>query len=156
MRNRDFRISENSRQEMSFFTPVFETDESLNKLYRQAQELALTYNKKHDEHVSAAKLNISAVLHLLYQRVISIQLKNSESDPFSRLGVLAEKNEDCAKALAFYDKMFPSELSNGSSVTEAEKDLALSDTGTGAEAMKNPVEETARAFFVHQVLVSNP
>lgn len=156
MRNRDFRISENSRQEMSFFTPVFETEESLNKLYRQAQDLALRYNKNHDEHVSAAKLNISAVLHLLYQRVISIQLKNSESDPFSRIGVLAEKNEDCAKALQFYDKMFPSELSKGSALAKEDKDPSLSETGTGSEAMKNSTEETARAFFVHQVLVSNP
>ncbi len=156
MRNRDFRISENSRQEMSFFTPVFETEESLNKLYRQAQELALIYNKNHEDHVSAAKLNISAVLHLLYQRVISIQLKNSETDPFSRIGVLAEKNEDCAKALQYYDKMFPSHLGNGSALTEEDKDPSLSETGTGAEIMKNPTEETARAFFVHQVLVSNP
>ncbi|MCR4676904.1 MAG: alpha-amylase [Sphaerochaetaceae bacterium] len=156
MRNRDFRISENSREEMSLFTPVFETDESLGKLYRQAQELALTYNKNHEDQVSAAKLNISAVLHLIYQRVISIQLRNSETDPFSRIGVLAEKNEACREALDYYNRKFPSELGNGSAVTEEEKKKALEDEVTGMEAIEAPVEEVARAFFVHQVFLANP
>ncbi|MCQ2397917.1 MAG: alpha-amylase family glycosyl hydrolase [Sphaerochaetaceae bacterium] len=137
MKNRDFRISDNSRQKMIFFSPVFETKENLRRMYIQAQELSHTYNTKHQEKVSAAKLHSCAVLHLIYQTVISAYLKETDSDPFSRISVLAGKSEDCMKVLDYYGRMFPTELDD-------EVSEALS------------TEETVRAFFVHQVYQANP
>lgn len=133
MKNRDLRISDNSRQKMIYFSPVFETDLRPDQLYRQAQEIALVYNSKHDETITAGGLNSSAVLHLVYQTVITEFLKTKESDPFSRIGALADRNPDCAAVLDYYDKMFPTELEKST------------DT-----------EELVRAFFVHQVLQANP
>lgn len=134
MKNRDLRISNIARNSMTYFNPVFETDYELQDLYRQAQEVSFTYNKSHEEKISASKVNISAVLHLVYQTVISSYLSNSESNPFSRISVLAQKNQDCAKVLDFYNTAFPSEL-----------------PGYGDET-----EENVRAFFVHQVFQANP
>jgi len=133
MKNRDLRISDNSRQTMTYFNPVFETDHKPDQLYRQAQEVALVYNTKHDKPITAGGLNSCAVLHLVYQSVITEFLKTKESDPFSRIGALADRNPDCASVLDYYDKMFPTEL-------EKTKDT----------------EELVRAFFVHQVLQANP
>ena len=139
MKNRDLRISEKSRETMTFFDPVFETDEDLKNMYMQARDIASQYNAGHDDKVSAAKVNISAVLHLIYQTVITDYLKNSESNPFSRISMLAKKNESCADVLYYYDKKFPTEL-----------DTINDSMREGA------ADETARAFFVHQVFQANP
>lgn len=132
MKNRDFRISGISRKTMSLFAPVFETEKTPRELYRQAQDVAALYNSKHEEKVSAAGLNSSAVLHLIYQTVTTEFLKTKETDPFSRISVLAERNKDCAAVLSYYSEMFPTELEETDS------------------------EETARAFFIHQVFQANP
>ncbi len=135
MKNRDFRISEISRTEMSYESPVFETSNKINEMYRQAQEVTFIYNESHDRPLSAANVHICAVLHLVYQTVISAYLRGTDSDPFSRIRVLAEKNEAAKEVLSFYSKTFPSKLS---------------------DARFDSLEETARAFFVHQVLEANP
>ncbi len=133
MKNRDFRISDNSRQDMTYFKALFETDVRFGQLYRQAQEVALRYNQSHQKTVSSAKLNSAAVLHLVYETIISFYIRNSETDPFSRITVLAEKNDACKEVLEYYSKMFPS---------------ALNEEIT--------TEETLREFFVHQVYQENP
>mgnify|MGYP004444002979 FL=1 len=135
MKNRDFRISENSRLEMIYEKPMFETTNGIDNMYRQAQEVAVVYNNNHEEPLSAGKIYTSAVLHLIYQQVISAYLRFSESDPFSRITVLAQKNKDCDDVLCYFDKVFPTRLSD-------ERFLKK--------------EESARAFFVHQVLEANP
>lgn len=136
MKNRDFRISDLSRKSMTYFNPVFETDEDIQKFYRQAQDVAFSYNKSHTEKITASKVNVSAVLHLVYQTVISAYLRNTETNPFSRISVLAEKNQDCANVLEYYNTSFP---------TYIEEDKNSKDT-----------EEKVRAFFVHQVFQANP
>ncbi len=133
MENRDFRISAKSRNTMTLLTPIFETEEEFITMYRQAQEVALLYNKKNEDQVAAGKLHASAILHLIYQTVINEYLSVTESNPFSRITVLAEKNEDCKKVLDFYNKMFPTLLNE-----------------------YNSTEETIRSFFVHQVFQANP
>ncbi len=135
MKNRDFRISENSREEMTYNKPMFETSDSAEQMYRQAQEVSQTYNKSHEHPLAAGRVYTSAVLHLIYQSVISAFLRGSDADPFSRIAVLAEKNEDAEAVLSFYDKMFPTML----------KDQMILGS-----------VETVRAFFVHQVLQANP
>lgn len=124
---------------MTFDSPVFETDEEIKKMYHEAQKVAKLYNDNHEEKVSSAKLNISAVLHLIYQSVISTYLRNSDSNPFSRISTLAAKNESCADVLFYYDKMFPTKLEQ------------IHDN-----VREGVAEETARAFFVHQVMQANP
>ena len=135
MKNRDFRISENCRLEMAYEKPVFETLEKAEKTYRQAQEVALLYNNSHEHPVAAGKVFTAAVLHVIYQTVISSFLRGSDADPFSRITVLAGKHKDTADVLAFYDKAFPSRLNVD---------------------YTSRTDETVRAFFVHQVLLANP
>ena len=135
MKNRDFRISENSRREMTYESPVFETLGDPAQTYRQAQEVAMIYNSSHEHPVAAGKVFTAAVLHVIYQTVISGFLRGSDADPFSRITVLAGKHKDAAEVLSFYDKAFPSRL----------KESYISRT-----------DETVRAFFVHQVLLANP
>ncbi len=135
MKNRDFRISENSREEMIYEKPVFETSEGIQDMYRQAQEVSLAYNNSHEHPLSAGKVYTAAVLHLVYQRIISTFLRGTEAEPFSRIAVLAGKNKETADVLNFYDKMFPTKLNDPKIVRG---------------------EETVRAFFVHQVFQANP
>lgn len=135
MKNRDLRISRSCRIDMAYDKPVFETSSRIGEMYRQAQELVQVYNESHDGHLSAANVHICAVLHLIYQTVISAYLKGTDLDPFSRIQVLAQKNEACKEALTFYSRMFPTELSD-------QRFYGL--------------DETARAFFVHQVFEANP
>ncbi len=135
MKNRDFRISETSRLEMTYEKPMFETDENASQMYRQAQEVAQVYNNSHEHPITAGRVYTSAVLHLVYQSVISVFLRGTDSDPFSRISVLAEKNKDTEQVLSFYDRMFPTRLDNLHFIHGV---------------------ETVRAFFVHQVLQANP
>jgi len=135
MKNRDFRISENSRLEMDYTKPMFETSEKSDRMYRQAQEVSVAYNTNHDHPLAAGKVFTSAVLHLIYQTVISAFLRGSDEESFSRIAVLAEKNKDTADVLEFFDEKFPSKLSD--------PDILRS-------------VEIVRAFFVHQVLEANP
>ena len=79
MKNRDFRISENSREEMTYTKPMFETSDRADQMYRQAQEVSLAYNGSHDHPVSAGKVYTSAVLHLVYQAVISTFLRGRDA-----------------------------------------------------------------------------
>ncbi|MCF0238597.1 MAG: alpha-amylase [Sphaerochaetaceae bacterium] len=121
---------------MSYIKPVFETAESPKDLYRQAQEVAYCYNTKNkNQTISAGKLHASAVLHIVYQTVISTYLRGSSDEPFSRINVLAKKNKSCMEVLQYFDKMFPTLL-----------DHSLYAYG----------DEVARAFFVHQVFLANP
>ena len=136
MENRDFRISEICREIMTYEKPMFETSERADRMYRQAQEVSVVYNNSHEHPITAGKIYTSAVLHMVYQSVISVFLRGSDSDPFSRISVLAEKNRDTADVLDFYDKSFPTRLSKSSDLLHG--------------------VETARAFFVHQVLEANP
>ena len=136
MKNRDFRISEICREIMTYEKPMFETSERADRMYRQAQEVSVVYNNSHEHPITAGKIYTSAVLHMVYQAVISVFLRGSDSDPFSRISVLAEKNKDTADVLDFYDRSFPTRLSESSDLLHG--------------------VETARAFFVHQVLQANP
>ncbi|MBQ2528051.1 MAG: alpha-amylase, partial [Spirochaetales bacterium] len=136
MENRDFRISEICREIMTYEKPMFETSERADRMYRQAQEVSVVYNNSHEHPITAGKIYTSAVLHMVYQAVISVFLRGSDSDPFSRISVLAEKNKDKADVLDFYDRSFPTRLSESSDLLHG--------------------VETARAFFVHQVLQANP
>ncbi len=135
MRNRDFRISETSRKDMPYEKPMFETSEKSEHIYRQAQEVSQLYGKSHEHPISAGKVYTSAILHLIYQSVISAFLRGSDSDPFSRISVLAQKNKDTADVLNYYDKTFPTKLEEPNNLKAV---------------------ETVRAFFVHQVLQANP
>ncbi|MGE4524803.1 MAG: alpha-amylase family glycosyl hydrolase [Sphaerochaeta sp.] len=144
MITRDFRISVRTRTEMDFFPALFPSDSDLLSLYKQATELAYIYNSKvkakgGNDWVSAGKLHATAVLHQLYQSVLSRYLSDSEPDFFTRLTALINKNHAAQEVLAFYIKEFPSPLL-------VQQSLPLDYF----------YEESLRGYFLHQVMQENP
>lgn len=145
MEKRDFRIAEPTREKIKIFKEVFPSDESIDLLYREASLLAFTYNNelkkegKAEGFVSPGKLHASAVLHLIYQIVLSARIGDSQPDFFTRRIATVMGNEELLNALAFYSKTFPSP--------------ALNESRPGNEKR---ITEDMRGFFVHQVLLQNP
>lgn len=135
MKNRDLRISEKSRKVMDFPYPVFQTDNGLVKMYRQAQKLAAAFNKTHEKKLSAAKLHTVAVINLVCQHLISRYVRDTDCDFFARFASLAEKNDACGEVIDFFDYEFPTKI---------------------PETVIMPREEMVRAFFLHQVFLVNP
>jgi len=129
---------------MDFFSALFSSTYEVGILYRQANELAHQYNLKTkerggSEYVTAGKLHATAVLHLLYQTVLTRYLSDTEPDFFSRLTALLNKNHAGSDVLAFYMKEFPSPLL-------LEQQLPLDFF----------YDESLRGYFVHQVMLDNP
>ncbi len=129
---------------MDFFSALFPSTTELGTLYKQANELAHQYNLKikergGSEYVAAGKLHATAVLHLLYQTVLTRYLSDTEPDFFSRLTALLSKNHAGSDVLAFYMKEFPSPL--------------LLDQQLPLDFFYN---ESLRGYFVHQVMLDNP
>ena len=129
---------------MDFFSALFPSTSELGILYRQANELAHQYNLKikdrgGSEYVAAGKLHATAVLHLLYQTVLTRYLSDSEPDFFTRLTALLSKNHAGNDVLAFYMKEFPSPLL-------LEQQLPLDYF----------YDESLRGYFIHQVMLDNP
>lgn len=129
---------------MDFFSALFPSTNTVGTLYRQANEIAHLYNSKVKEKdgsgfVSAGKLHATAVLHLLYQTVLSRYLNDTEPDFFSRLTSLMAKNHAGSDVLAFFIKEFPSPL-----LLEQQLPLELF------------YDESLRGYFVHQVMLDNP
>ena len=137
MKNRDLRITKKSRRGMNYYLPVFEIKYGLNNLYKQSQELETLYNsvsESDEDKVYASKLQACAVINSAYQYVIESFNSAENSDIFSRIAVLAEKNQSCMDVLKFFESVFPSML----------------------EDLKNDMEENTRSFFLYQVYSANP
>jgi glycosidase len=129
---------------MDFFPALFASDSDLGALYKQATELAHIYNSKvkakgGNDWVSSGKLHATAVLHQLYQSVLSRYLSDNEPDFFTRLTALINKNHAAQEVLAFYMKEFPSPLL-------IQQSLPLDFF----------YEESLRGYFIHQVMMENP
>lgn len=141
---RDFRIALKTRQDIDYQEPVFAVENELDGLYEQAKALSLKYNKRQkalnaEQYLSAAKLNASGMLHVLYQAVISRYLIEQDHDFFSRLTPQITRNHSCQEVLVFFAREFPSPVLNAQQPTAPYL-----------------MEETARGFFVHQVMLENP
>lgn len=147
MKNRDFRISETTRRFIDIQEPLFSTEEGMSSFYRQAAEVAYKYNEdrkkagKSDFFLSAGKLNASAVLHMIYQVVLSFLLEDGQKDYFSRRLATVESNEELRNALLLFSKEFPS------IVLEHEKP---------APSLEKRKEEDMRGFFIYQLMIENP
>ncbi|MGD1823305.1 MAG: alpha-amylase family glycosyl hydrolase [Pleomorphochaeta sp.] len=141
MTSRDFRLSNIIRTELKDYSIYFQTNKKISSFYKQAQELSYNYNTTtlKNDYLSASKVNACAILHTLYQNLITNYIKNSDSSFFSRMLPLVSKNKDANEVLAFYSKEFPSPL--------------LTDQQVSIEQY---TEETIRAFFVHRVMTHNP
>ncbi len=129
---------------MDFFPPVFISDSELSALHRQATELAYFYNQRVKEKggndwVSPSLLHATAVLHQLYQSVLTHYIAGSEPDYFTRLTNLISKNHATSSVLAFFMKEFPSPL--------------LVEQGMPLDFF---YEESLRGYFIHQVMLENP
>lgn len=135
MKNRDLRIAQSTRDRLELDSLVFET---LNPqaYIDQAKSISYSYNLSFDKPIRSSDLYTTAVLHLVYQCVISRFIHYSDLYFFTRFSNLANKNEDVRSLLDFYDSSFPSEIFKNVPV-----DLLR--------------EEAARGFFVHQVMLEN-
>lgn len=142
MISRDFRISRRTRTRIKYNEVVFSTEQNLNSYYPQSQEIAFKYNELKDKEIpymSAANLNASAILHYLYQDIITRYLTNNNKVFFSRLTKEIQNDNDAESTFTFYSKEFPSPK-----LAEIEPDI---DTF---------IEETTRGYFLHKVMTFNP
>ncbi len=141
MTSRDFRLSNIIRKELNDYSCYFKTNNKIESYYKQAQELSYNYNTNTNKNdfISASKLNACAILHALYQSLISNYLVNTDTSFFSRMLPLVTKNEAVNEVLAFYSKEFPSPLLTSNELS-----------------MDQYIEETIRGFFVHRVMTHNP
>ena len=145
MEKRDFRISDIVRDDLQLSQPVFKTDENISELYREALNISYKYNqtereKGKSDYISAAKLHATAVLHLLYQIVLSACMNAGHADFFMRRQAAISENDELRNALKFYSTHFPSPL--------------LDEDKRKNEGIRR--EEDSRAFFIHQVMINNP
>ena len=138
MTNRDFRIAELTRKEIKFDEPVFQTINGMGSFYREASSLSYKYNeqKKKEgrdfEYISAAKLNASAILHYVYQAILSYLISGTNEDFFRRRLATVNQNDSLSSALKFYSEEFPTEIADD----------------------RNQ-EEDMRGYFIHQVMLQN-
>jgi glycosidase len=142
MISRDFRISSRTRTRIKVNNAVFSTKSNLNSFYPQAQDIAFRYNKLNDKDVpylSAANLNASAILHYLYQDIISKYLEGSNKDFFSKATSAIQSSNKAESAFTFYSKEFPSPL-----LAQLEPSIEMF------------IEETSRGYFLHKVMTTNP
>ena len=146
MRIRDFRLAEVTRKETGITKPLFSTNEDLETLSREAGEFATRYNdlikKKGGEdslYISQGKLHATAVLHMLYQNVLSSYLRDVNPDLFTRLTPLISSSVEMSNVINFYNKEFPSPL-----LERIHPDPLFK------------LEENIRGFFIHQVMLVNP
>ena len=140
----DMRISVRVRTELQYFSPVFASSNTVGSFYKEANDLAYTYNawvtkNQGTAYLSPANVHAAGILHYLYQLVIDQYLRDIQPDFFSRLAVLAGKNHDCQEVIAFYAKEFPSPL-----LTEHHPNI------------NEFTEDALRGIFVHRVMTSNP
>ena len=107
MQQHDFRISRFIREKLNLTAPVFITQFDLQKIYNEANEIAFRYNElvkregDSEEYVSAGKLHTVAVLHLLYQSVLTTYLKENNPDLFSRITPLVLNDETMADVVKY-------------------------------------------------------
>lgn len=147
MENRDFRISETTRKFIDVQEPLFSTENGLGSFYKQSSLIAYKYNEdrkkegKNDSFLSAGKLNATAILHMVYQIVLSYLMDDGQSDYFSRRVATVENNEELRDALSFFSKEFPS--------------IVLKNETQNKSSMKMK-EEDMRGFFIYQLMIDNP
>lgn len=144
LEKRDFRIAKSVREEIQLLEPVFKTNSELPELYREALNISYRYNEEEKRRgsssfVSASKLHATAVLHLLYQNILTSCLRSGHQDFFARRMKAVKANGELSKALGIYDENFPSPL-------------------LSQEKAEGPYreQETARGFFIYQVMLNNP
>lgn len=142
----DMRISVRTRSELHCDVPVFIASDTgnLNDLCKEANDLTFQYNnlvtqKGKTDYLSPSALNMAAVLHLMYQTVLSSFLRTTHPVFFSRMATVLKDNAASRFALTFYIKEFPSPLLEQHQPSRQEL-----------------LEESLRGFFIHQVMADNP
>lgn len=146
MEKRDLRISKIIREDLQNNTPLFVTTFDLKSLYQEALNFCFAYNEllktrggEDSSYLSPGKIHATAVLHILYQSVLSQYLKYDNPDYFNRVMGVIHNDRNISDVLTFYTNNFPSPLLT-------QKNLEKSTTEV----------ENLRGFFIHQVLLANP
>ncbi|MFA5570623.1 MAG: alpha-amylase family glycosyl hydrolase [Sphaerochaetaceae bacterium] len=140
---RDFRIALKARNEMSYHDPVFAVENDLSGLYDEAKALVHRYNtiqkERHsNQTLSAAQIHATAVIHLLYQAVVTNFLEVKDQDFFVRIAKQISLNKENQQVVSFYSSQFPSP--------------ALTQQFPTAPFV---MEENARGLFIHYVMNEN-
>lgn len=134
--NRDLRIAAVTRKEINEDTPLFTTEKGVAFFYREAQRITFKYNEEKKKEkadytpLTASKVHASAVLHYVYQTVLSVLV--GDDDFFKRRIISINKNNSLKEALDYYSASFPSLI---------DEDKTM--------------EENIRGYFVHQVMLEN-
>src|SRR5690554_1386552 len=115
MEKRDMRIALKTRNEINYKEPLFVDSDSLDEIYEQAKIVAHTYNKRikdvgSSDFVSASLLNATALLHILYQELVTNYLKTKNSRFFSKMVLQISEQKPAYDLLQFYSENFPSPL----------------------------------------------
>ena len=143
--NRDFRIADITRKEIKVTEPLFATENGKESYYREASQVAYSYNEEIKKSgdtsrsfVSPGKLNAVAVLHLIYQTVLTSKLSYGNEDFFSRRIVTVYSSPELSSSLSFFSAQFPSPLLEKQNPDSATR-----------------IIESMRGFFIHQVMMAN-
>ena len=146
MEKRDLRIAKIIREDLHNTNPLFVTTYDLKALYKESTDFSFQYNEmlkkrglEDSSFLSPGKIHATALLHILYQSVLSQYLKDENPDYFKRVINLVNGDKNIQDVLVFYSNNFPSPLLSTLKLAPYYNDL-----------------ENLRAFFIHQVLLANP
>ena len=146
MEKRDLRIAKIIREDLHNTNPLFVTTYDLKALYKESTDFSFQYNEmlkkrglEDSSYLSPGKIHATALLHILYQSVLSQYLKDENPDYFKRVINLVNGDKNIQDVLVFYSNNFPSPLLSTLKLAPYYNDL-----------------ENLRAFFIHQVLLANP
>ncbi len=143
MEIRDLRVALRAREAIDYHDPLFVREMKLSALYEEAQLFAHRFNEKEkelggNELLSAAQLYATAILHHLYQGVVTTFIRGENLPLFQKLTKNITRDKEKKETLLFFSREFPSPLLNS----------------------KNPtapflLEEGSRALFIYNVMVDN-
>lgn len=139
MEIRDLRVALRAREAIDYHDPLFVREMKLSALYEEAQLFTHRFNQKGDEKpLSAAKIYATAILHHLYQGVVTHFTKVEKNPLFTPLNKEISSDKGKRDTLLFFTREFPSPLLNAQNPTP---NLLL--------------EEGSRALFIYNVMVEN-
>ncbi|MGI6480580.1 MAG: alpha-amylase family glycosyl hydrolase [Sphaerochaetaceae bacterium] len=139
MEIRDLRVALRAREAIDYHDPLFVREMKLSALYEEAQLFTHRFNQKGDEKpLSAAKIYATAILHHLYQGVVTHFTKVEQLPLFPQLTKEISRDKEKKDTLLFFTREFPSPLLNAQNPTKT-----------------HFLEEGSRALFIYNVMVEN-
>ena len=141
MQERELRITKSFRDLIDLKKSVFSTNSKLQKIYTEANNLSFAYNKRVEDrqdssYLSASKLNTCAILHIVYQKVLTDYLETENPDLFIRLVGHIKADKQLIESVEMFSINFPKILEK-----ESIEDFEIM--------------EELRAIFMYHVMLDN-